>query len=159
MSAASGHAPGTTPQIQVRFVVTGDPMDHDVVSKAIDLAPTSTMTTGAPTGTAGRRQLVPKVSRWVHSLPAVESYSARDQVRLLLDQLLPRQGEIRSLGAAGLVSSVRVVVVLGDVAIAPPPDLGLDLDLIEAMAVLGADLDVDMYDHGYRDLLNQPYPM
>jgi hypothetical protein len=51
---------------------------------------------------------------------------------------------------------VRVVVVLG---VGDVPDLGLDRELIERMAHIGAHLDVDIYEHGHRDLLNQRHPM
>jgi hypothetical protein len=141
------------PQLQVRLLVVGDPMDHQSVTETVGLEPTSTSVVGQPVGNG--RGIV-KASSWVHSLPPVEGYTAQTQVAALFEKLAGREAAIRGLRAAGMAVEVRVVVVLG---VGDLPYLGLDLELIECMARIGARLDVDIYEHGYRDLLNQRFPM
>jgi hypothetical protein len=141
------------PQLQVRLLIVGDPMDHPSVTDTVGLEPTSTHVAGQPIGN-GRMKA--KVSTWVHSLPAVEGYAARTQVAALFEKLAGREDAIHGLQASGMEIEVRVVVVLGVDGL---PDLGLDRELIERMAHIGAHLDVDIYEHGHRDLLNQRHPM
>ena len=141
------------PQLQVRLLIVGDPMDHQLVTETLGLEPTSTHTAGEPMGNG---RMTAKASQWVHSLAPIEGYEAGAQVAILFEKLAGNEDWLRGLQASGLELEVRVVVVLGDGNF---PYLGLGREVIERMAHIGANLDVDIYEHGARDLLNQPYPM
>jgi hypothetical protein len=69
------------PQCRLSLRLVGDPLDHDRVSDALGITPTSTLTKGRR---IGHSRVPARFSSWVLGYPAFHAWSVEDGAELFI---------------------------------------------------------------------------
>jgi len=125
--------------IRCDFILTGDGYDPDIITHALAIQPTRTWWHGDPIVPSS---LSYKHDGWCLSTGPVEALDVQDVAQPLLAQLIPLADDIATLHAQWALDCevAYTVQVEGTV-----PVFHFDLEMVQALAQLQAELDIDVY--------------
>lgn len=123
------------PKISVALVVTGFDCHPDDVTEVIGVSPTDTWRTGELIRSPDIRK---KTNGWRLQSPLGEMMHLEPHVRWLLDQLPTEIPKLPGTTPPSIDLSCAVIIV------EQAPSITLPLDVLQKLARLGADLDIDV---------------
>lgn len=128
-------------RVKVIFLLHGESFEPNIVTDAVGIKPVASWKKGDSHSQI--KNVIHKECGWEWSTGYEESYNADDQIRKVVDRLLPRVDTFKALIAANkLVPKFEIIVQIVNNEC---PGMPLEHEILTLAHKLGAVIDIDLF--------------